>query len=292
MDGRKSPAFTTEGGNDCPVCTAPARRAMDLREYALFECGDCGSWSSDALLRGAETSFIPAHYFENADLDVPKWNELFRRLEGRRLESVLDVGCGTGAYLAFVKGARPGVRLEGIELDAERADAARAAIPEARVHSGDAAAVLERVKGPFDLITLWDVFEHLPAPVALLRRLAELLTPGGRLYVQTIHERSLVPAVGRWAYNLTGGRLTYPARRTHEAHHLVFFTKDGIRRAANASRLTVESMWFDRLAHGRMDGGSLLTAATAAVLRLENLLGTGLFVNVLLAPAATDSARR
>jgi SAM-dependent methyltransferase len=37
----------------------------------------------------------------------------------------------------------------------------------------------------FDLICMWDVVEHVPDPVALLRRAHELLAPGGRLIIET-----------------------------------------------------------------------------------------------------------
>ena len=157
-------------------------------------------------------------------------------------------------------------------------------VPTARIHTGDAAAVLARLDDTFDLVTLWDVFEHLPDPVAVLRELARRLPPGGHIYVQTIHERSLVPAAGRLLYRLSGGRVRYPARRTHDAHHLVFFTRQGIERAATEAGLRVELLWFDRLTRRRMDGGSLLTAATASLLSVENALGNGLFVNVVLRP--------
>ena len=161
--------------------------------------------------------------------------------------------------------------------------------PDARIHTADALAGLADVNGPFDLVTLWDVFEHVPEPTALLQALAERLAPGGSIFVQTIYEPSLVPSFGRFSYLATGGRVRFPARRTHEPHHLVFFTRRGLRHAARAAGLTIRELWFDRLHHDRMDGASLLTAATSLVLRAENALGSGLFVNLLLEPDPVHS---
>jgi len=287
VDGESGTArgpLTTEGGPLCPICRAPARRAVDVGDYALFACPACGCWSSDALRRGAVTSFVPEQYFGNADLDRPKWDDLRRRLGATPPASALDVGCGTGNFLAYLRGAFPAARLVGIEMDPARAARARARVPAAEVHTGDAAGVLAALDARFDLVTLWDVFEHLPDPVAVLQALARRLTADGRIFLQTIHEHSLAPAAGRWLYRLSGGRVRYPARRTHEAHHLVFFTRDGLARAAAAADLAIEHLWFDRLARSRMDGGSLLTAATALLLSAENALGNGLFVNVVLRP--------
>ena len=279
--------LSTQGGSSCPVCSALTAPRIDLIAYRLFECSHCGSWSSDALARAASTSFDPVHYFENAQMDEEKWESLLQRLEteARSLRRVLDVGCGTGAYLGFLGRRLPGVERVGIELDAERAAQARSANPDARILVGDALETLTAVEPPFDLITLWDVFEHVPEPARLLEEMATLLAPTGTIYIQTIHERSLVPALGRLAYRLTGGRVTAPARRTHEAHHLVFFTRDGLRTMAARAGLGIRELWFDRLAHARMDGHPLVTAATSLLLAAENALGNGLFVNLLLEPA-------
>ena len=279
---RRESGLTTEGGDRCPVCDGPARPRIDVGDYRLFHCFGCDSWSSDAQLRGASTSFVPESYFENADLDRDKWEALLARLGGAKVESLLDVGCGTGAFLRFAGRHWPEARLEGIELDEERVALARNTNPEARIHHGDALELGVQVGGPFDLITLWDVFEHVSAPTRLLNGLARSLAPGGHLYVQTIHEQSLVPAAGRLCYALSGGRVRYPARRTHEPHHLVFFSKRGLEHAAQEAGLRIRELWFDRLAHGRMDGGSLLTSLTSLALRAENALGTGLFVNLIL----------
>lgn len=279
-------ALVTRGGDACPVCRAHTARAIDVGHFALYRCPDCGAWSSDALARGAATSFEPERYFENAALERASWEKLFAELAraGLRPRSALDVGCGTGEFLAFL--AAQGVeRRSGIELDPLRAERARLRDPAARVHTGDAQASLAQVEGAFDLITLWDVFEHVPDPSSLLAALALRLAPGGALYVQTIHEHSAVPALGRLAYQLSGGRLRGPARRTHEAHHAVFFTRASLERAAELAGLRIESLWWGRLARARMDGPAWLTALTSLVLRAENALGGGLFVNALMRPS-------
>jgi 2-polyprenyl-3-methyl-5-hydroxy-6-metoxy-1,4-benzoquinol methylase len=267
-------------------------RAVDLGDYQLFRCRQCRCWSSDALWREAATSFAPSDYFEHADTDRDKWRTLLARLGDRPAPGrVLDVGCGTGAFLEFMGHTFDGLHREGVELDPSRATQARARNTGARIHVGDAWQVLHELSGPFDVVTLWDVFEHVTAPRALLGELARVLAPDGVIYIQTIHERSLLPLLGRFAYAVSGGRLRYPVRRTHDAHHLVFFTVGGLRLLADGARLRVRDTWYDRLARTRMDGHPVVTALASAALRVENALGGGLFVNVLLesAPAADAS---
>lgn len=258
---------------------------MDLGGHSLFECEECGCWSSDASDRGALTSFEPSQYFDRAESDRDKWEDLRGRLEPTRWETlrVLDIGCGTAAYLRYLSeelGAAS--RLVGIEVDRERA--ARARTPDAKwvIREQDAQESLDEMQEQFDLVTLWDVLEHVPAPRRLLRSVGRRLAPDGIVYVQTIHENSLLPWIGRASHRLSRGRLRSFARRTHEAHHLVFFSLDGLRRMAKASGLRVRECWFGRLARDRMDGPPLVTAAAATLLTIENQLGNGLFVNMIL----------
>ncbi|MBM4196663.1 MAG: class I SAM-dependent methyltransferase [Gammaproteobacteria bacterium] len=278
-------AATTLGGASCPVCGAITRRAADLGDFRLHACAACGSWSSDALVRGATTSFQPQAYFDHAEDERPRWETLRQAIQPLAPRSVLDVGCGGGEYLAWTTGAFAPAQATGIELDTGRARRAAERNPRATILTGDALAVAEGLGGDFDLITLWDVLEHVPEPARLLKALAQRLTPRGRLFVQTINEASIVPRIGRWSYRLTAGALKAGMRRTHDAHHLVFFTRPGLWRMGQEAGLAPRREWFGRLSLARMDGPKLLTVPTACLLATENWFGGGLFVNVLFSRA-------
>lgn len=90
---------------------------------------------------------------------------------GRR---ILDVGCGDGRMFPML--SRFGA-VEGLEPD----EAARTTIlPEGTVHAAPFQRPLP-VAGPYDLITMFDVLEHLDDPVAALQLCRELLAPDGLL---------------------------------------------------------------------------------------------------------------
>jgi len=286
--------LTTEGGSRCPVCEGAASARIDLGDYRLFACSACGSWSSDAAVRGAAVSFEPSAYFDHSGEDEARWRDLLRRrtTAGLAVDSLLDLGCGNGAFLAFAAAAHPSARRSGIELDAERASQARRRDPAAQILEGDALEQLTKAGGPFDLITLWDVFEHVPAPARLLHALSARLADDGWIFVQTVHEDSLLPRLGRAAHRWSGGRVAYPARRTHEPHHLTFFSRRGLEAMASGCALEIVGLWWGRLARSRMDGHPAVTAAASALLALENALGNGLFVNAIFRRRATSNGSR
>ena len=94
----------------------------------------------------------------------------------------LDVGCAAGFFLSVLRDAGWDVR--GVELSPAIASHAQQLVGADRIHVGDlASAPFEAAS--FDLVTLWDVVEHVPDPVALLRRARDFLKPDGHLVLET-----------------------------------------------------------------------------------------------------------
>jgi len=126
---------------------------------------------------------------------------------GRRL---LDVGAYTGVFVEIA--ARHGWDAWGVEPS-------RWAVGEAckrglQVVQGTTETVALSQES-FDVVTMWDVIEHLPDPLAELHRIRGLLKPGGLLVVHTIDIGSLFARLlgGRWPW-LMEMHLYYFDRRT------------------------------------------------------------------------------
>jgi 2-polyprenyl-6-hydroxyphenyl methylase/3-demethylubiquinone-9 3-methyltransferase len=123
---------------------------------------------------------------------------------------VLDVGCGTGFLLERL--AERGFSGVGIDLSPESVEHALRRLAEigaAGRLTAEVGSAYEPPAGPFDLIALTDVLEHLEDPRACLRALRERLAPGGLLVVSTPNRRSL-PGARRFLaeHGLPGIRLS------------------------------------------------------------------------------------
>lgn len=99
---------------------------------------------------------------------------------------LLDVGCGSGAYLIRVR------RLgwDGYGLDASAQACAAAALAGLAVVQGTLQSA-SWPPGAFDVATLWHSLEHMEQPVDALRRVWRLLVPGGLLMLETPNWDSL-----------------------------------------------------------------------------------------------------
>ncbi len=95
---------------------------------------------------------------------------------------LLDVGCASGEFLASFKDS-PDWEVFGVELNPDVAAQARNQYG-LEVFAGELAQAAFPTAF-FDVITLWDVLEHVADPSALLLEIYRILNTGGRLVIRT-----------------------------------------------------------------------------------------------------------
>jgi len=116
------------------------------------------------------------------------------RLRGAR---ALDVGCGAGLLSEAL--AREGAQVTALDLAPELVEIAKLHLLESslkvdyRLQSVE--AIAEQMPAQFDLITCMEMLEHVPDPGSVLQACANLLKPGGRLFLSTLNRTPLAFAV-------------------------------------------------------------------------------------------------
>lgn len=135
-------------------------------------------------------------------------------------DRVLELGCGAGGTLAWLKSSGRARHTVGIEIFAAAAQKARAVVDEVYCQDFDDPSASNGL-GTFGLILCLDVLEHFVDPWRAVDRLVrEYLAEGGTILVSVPNVRHysvLLPLAfqGRWNYTDQG-----PLDRTH----LRFFT--------------------------------------------------------------------
>lgn len=223
----------------CPLGCASNLTATKivLPEGALRRCSTCGQLVSQADADRYASSMLE---FDDPLGTAPDPRAAVRReelahrrvralaaelgmpLEGLRL---LDVGCSSGAFLASAR--KLGCRVQGVEPATRAAESARAQGLEVFNGTLDAARF---PSSSFDAATLFEVIEHLVAPIDLLQEIGRVLRPGGVLLVGTGNAAS-------WTVRSLGAHWDYFSIDRHGGH-ISFFNPGSMRLAAQRAGFT------------------------------------------------------
>jgi len=141
--------------------------------------------------------------------------------------SLLDVGCAKGLFLDLAR--KRGWNVQGVEISHTTAAFARQEFG-LQVFTG----VLEEAHFPansFDVVSLWDLIEHLDNPFGFLRETARILKPGGIVLILTPNHDSLITRMGYLLYRASAGALHKPLDLIYDYHHNWYFSRDTLTRA-------------------------------------------------------------
>lgn len=188
----------------CNICSGKAHFTFEKNQYKLYRCEDCEhifvypTPTSEEIEAVYRKSYFQKSEGEGglgyADYDGDKAGlaSTFDKYLAKmgNLESgkkILDVGCATGSFLDRAK--EKGFKTYGVEISEFGAQESNS-----RGHE-TIRGTIEDMSGAnrFDVVTMWDVFEHMTDPARALTCAHQLLTPNGLIAINTI-DSSSVPA--------------------------------------------------------------------------------------------------
>lgn len=175
---------------ECPLCEKKSQfkflkshsDSATNQEYKLYECTKCRVWFWPPLKNpGAEWYECDERYAgRNADPNLkPIWNykKIISFLKPD-VGQVLDIGCGTGDFLAYAK--KNGWEVSGIDFDAAAIKTAKEIFKLDKVKAEELGEYYkENLEKKFDLITFFDVFEHLDNHLEFIGLVKTMLKPSG-----------------------------------------------------------------------------------------------------------------
>jgi SAM-dependent methyltransferase len=220
----------------CPACShGPVSPLFNLGDYAIARCGKCGlainrTFYDDPAF---QASLFQSDYYDTNvafdhraqayvnDPSLAFYAENLAWIEQRMTPGrVLDVGCAFGNFLKLAgdRGWTP----SGVELSPYSSASARKAwgfeIFTGHLHDCPFDA------GSFDLVTFWDVIEHVALPRADLDKARSLLKTGGYLLLATDDAEGLIATLGSLLYRGTFGLFRYPVRKFFIRYNSCYFT--------------------------------------------------------------------
>jgi 2-polyprenyl-3-methyl-5-hydroxy-6-metoxy-1,4-benzoquinol methylase len=186
----------------CPVCGSSCCRIVYIlksggshAENVVAKCMACGT----AYLHDPDHSFqedLYTYYEKFAGVSMEELVSPFTLASYQRvlcrlanygdLCTILDVGCGKGEFVWAA--TRSGYSIQGLELSAQAVSVAQALglpVKQKSIYSS------EWGLGSWNVITMFEVIEHVDRPISMLRRATDLLAQGGLLYLTTPNYNSL-----------------------------------------------------------------------------------------------------
>jgi SAM-dependent methyltransferase len=186
---------------NCPICSSTSSNPFCLKNgYTYMTCKHCLAiyvWPLDVDINlvytpeyfsGGSHGFGYVNYDEDKQAMRGTFIKYLEQIErwSSKSRDLLDVGAATGFFMQIAR--RHGWGVAGVELSSDAADIGRKRGLD--IVTGDIFS--EKLNGRiFDVVTMWDVIEHLKDPIAVMRRVKTLLRPDGVLAINTPDSGSL-----------------------------------------------------------------------------------------------------
>lgn len=151
---------------------------VDLQEIAKFEALAEKWWDPDS-------EFRPLH-----QINPLRLNWIADHAHGLGDKAIVDVGCGGGILAESM--ARRGATVLGVDLGAAplavaQLHAEQAGVPNVRYQKIAVEDLAAQQPAQYDIVTCMEMLEHVPDPAAVVQACAQLVKPGGLVFLSTIN---------------------------------------------------------------------------------------------------------
>lgn len=197
----------------------PRPTAAMLKEFYL------NSPSSRYWIEGF---FLPVAEARRERIFKPRANYVAERLSASSVEAVGDVGAGFGLFLEELSKLWPNSHMVAIEPSSEMAAVCRSKgldVVQSTIED------LEGYDGRFDLLTAFELLEHLYEPRVLLEQALRLLHPGGYFLATTLNGEGFDIQI-----------LWEQSKSVFPPHHLNFFNPRSLARLCESVGFVVEEV--------------------------------------------------
>lgn len=176
----------------CPICASTARFHCRKESARYYRCAPCGTIfqypmpTAEAMAQYVDREYASGPYKEYVrarDLKLLTFRKRARQIVARQpVGRLLDVGCACGYFVEAA--VEVGLDASGLELSPV-AIASSQDYVRPRLMQGDVNHLVRQKLDRFDVVTAFDIVEHVFEPLQFLESLTPLLRPGGLLVLST-----------------------------------------------------------------------------------------------------------
>ena len=271
----------------CNLCNQVTPYVLyDFGDYSIMKCRNCGlAFNSNAdqvgmvqlsdiydddkyWLENPNERYSTVDYEQSVFLKerVQMWKRNLERLEDLTPENgrLLDIGCATGVFLDVAR--KRGWDTCGVEISKYGSQYAREKF-KLKVITG----TLNEANYPadyFNVVTMWDVIEHLTDPAGTIAEIYRILKPGGLVAIHTPNQSSLINDICFFLYRLSR-KTSFLAAKVYDPRvHLYYFSKRALCNLLGSHNFTVVDMIKQRLVPKRAYSSAKIEQYAASLVDL------------------------
>jgi len=242
---------------NCPICSSgniafkltAKDHTVSQKDFAIWHCSNCmARFTQDVPEQNAIGPYYQSdNYISHSDTKKGIVNSLYHLVRRRTLDKkkdliisevgmmkgeLLDIGCGTGAFLNNMKTAGWGIT--GLEPDET---ARNKAMELYSINPQSPEKLFELKPASYHAITMWHVLEHVHELHAYIQQLEKLLTPQGKIFIAVPNYTSKDADIYQqyWA--------AYDVPR--HLYHFSPGSMENLLTTYNLKLTTLKPMWYD-----------------------------------------------
>lgn len=200
---------------------------MNQFQYPVVECTNCGLVYVNPRPTADDTGqYYPLGYHDgrNDEKHIERYALQYKFIEPYKFNTVLDIGCARGDWLAYINKKSQGLDLHGIDAYSDSVKHDYIQFQKAFLYD----AILEN--NYFDLVTAWAVLEHIHTPSAYFEVVSRVLKKYGKFIFLVTNSESFY---GKYAYIEDIPR------------HLYHFSEKSLMQYAKKYALNVVDIFYD-----------------------------------------------
>jgi len=210
---------------NCEICMQDDFTNLHtIRSLNIVKCNNCGFIYTNPRLDWNYNNHIDnivdrVNQYERFyyKLLKPKHELFLKKIESyRKIGRLLDYGSGLGHFLGMAK--KQGWDGIGLEIDSQ---AIKWSKNRFNIDVYEEHSIKKSFKNSFDIITLWDVIEHVENTSKVISNCYSFLRPGGLLYLRTPNANGLLikKTLINYAFLKVYWNLVYPAMPYEHIYH-------------------------------------------------------------------------
>ncbi len=182
---------------------------LETVDYEMRKCSSCGLVFANPMKAGSQSfyTWVTGHenYYPTVQTPRWEWEEIRTYIKEKHVQRLLEVGCGTGEFLEYLK---QDVTIDAIGLDTTVSSYEQCIHKGLKAYNVSLEKYILDHEEQYDVVAAFHLLEHVENPLELVKDMMKLLAPGGKCMISFPYTDSRIEKCITTANNMPPHHLT------------------------------------------------------------------------------------